>query len=223
MSFNVPTYETKNFSFGPGILKAGLYNVVNGAAAKTGSTPAIDIGLIDEGPSLQFQSPTVDVVAGSARVPIDTFKVGPELVQLNIPGIEWNLTNLARVLNGTQMEDEGATVQNPKNIVQGATTTVDFFFGNSINTQKLALTFQHITPVGGTIELRMWKAVGVGEIEIAMGAEKHEHPLAFKALRPDLRVSAGNAPVNWGGKSLGWNQQLVHVRRVLHPRETLNT
>lgn len=158
MSYNVPSYDTARYSFGPGILYMGA----------PGTTPLVDIGSVKGDAELSIQRVALEMKQGSPRTLIKKY-VMEENVNLKVTGVEWNLDNLAYLL--------GAGVTS----ISGADEILEF--GGDMNHTNRALRFVHRTPDGGTIDVQVFKAEGSGELAIAMKENDfHEFPMEFNAL-----------------------------------------
>jgi len=158
MAYNVPTYEHKKFSFGPGILYMGAQ----------GTTPEIEIGAVKGNASFAVTRERLEIFAGSPQTKIKQFAIKEEAI-MKITGIEWDLDNLAYALGA------GVTgVSNPDET---------FEFGGDMDVNNRALRFVHIQPDGSTIDLHIFKAEGSGALEIAFNeTDTHEFPFEFHAL-----------------------------------------
>lgn len=157
MAYNVPSYETDNFSFGPGVLYIGV----------AGATPTIDIGGVRAGAEFSVTREILEVRQGSPASLVKQYATREDAM-LRISGIEWNLERISEAL--------GAGV---------ATTSASqdtLEFGGDINIANVALRFVHETPAGHTVTLDLFTAQGVGELTLTFGDELHEMPYSFKAL-----------------------------------------
>ena len=158
MSYNVPSYETDRMSFGPGILYMGA----------PGTTPEVDVGAVKGDYELSFALSKLDVKAGSPQTKIKTYTLEEDL---KIKGtlIEWDMNNLAYIL--------GAGVTS----LSGSQEI--FEFGGDMDTNNRALRFVHRTPDGGTIDIHIFKAEGMGNLALAMKeTDLHEFPFEFNIL-----------------------------------------
>ncbi len=153
MAYNVPTYETDKFSFGP----ARLY------AAAIGITPTICIGGVRSAGSFVITRTMLDVMQGSPATLVKRY-VTAESGILTMTGIEWDFSNFANVLGA------------------GTTSDTTFEFGGSMSVRDLALRVVHVNPVGHTFTLDIWLANGQGTLTIPFGDDIHEFEYAFAAL-----------------------------------------
>lgn len=158
MAYNVPSYDTNRFSFGPGVLYMGA----------PGSTPTVDVGAVRGDAEILIQRESLEMYQGSPQSLVKKYAV-KETVNLKVTGVEWNLDNVAYVL--------GAGVTS----VNGADEILEF--GGDIDHTSRALRFVHRTPSGGTIDLHIFDAEGVGEMAVAMKENDfHEFPMEFNSL-----------------------------------------
>lgn len=158
MPYNIPSYDTDLFSFGPGILYIG----------PIAATPTIDVGAVRSGAELVVTRERLDVMQGSPRTIVKSYAV-QETAQLTVNGIEWNLSRLADAL--------GAGVTS----ISASEETLEF--GGDMSISQKAVKFVHRTPAGQTIEVYFWIAEGIGELSVTFGDEIHEFPYVFSARR----------------------------------------
>ena len=157
MAFNLPSYNTNNFSFGPGILYIG----------PSGTTPSIDIGGVRPGMELRVTRELLEVYQGSPRTKVKQYVLS-ENAELQVTGIEWNLVNLPFIIGA------GDTAWNA--VIE------TFSFGGSPSVQEVSLAFSHKTPTSQTIWLYIWKAQSTGEMTLNFGDDVHEFPAVWRAL-----------------------------------------
>lgn len=159
MAYNVPTYDTTRFSFGPGILYMGA----------PGTTPLVDIGAVKGNAEFSVERTILKVEQGSPKSLIAQY-VTKEEVKMKVNGIEWNLDNLAYILGA------------------GTTTGIGSYqekleFGGNMSMTNRALRFIHRTPDGSTIDIHIFNAQGSGKIAIPFNEDDtHEFPFEFQAL-----------------------------------------
>ena len=172
MAFNVPTYSTDRFSFGPGVLYIGA----------PGTTPTVEIGAVKGDMEIAIDRTQLEVKQGSPQSLVKSYAV-EELVGIKFNGIEWNLDNLAYVM--------GAGITS----VSGAEEILEF--GGDMDVSSRALRFVHILPDGGTVDIHLFQAEGSGELAIAMKeTDMHELPMTFKALEASLDFEGAVPAVN---------------------------
>ena len=167
MAYNLPSYSTERFSFGPGVLYIGA----------AGQTPTTDVGAVRTGASLRITREVLEVPQGSPRTIVQRY-VTSESVQMSVTGIEWNLDNLAQFLG--------------VDITTSTPSLEQLDFGGLMSLNAVSLKFVHQTPEGHTIEVDVWRAQGSGEIEISFGDDVHEFPYTFNAIESDTDWS-GNS------------------------------
>ncbi len=155
--FNIPSYTTDNFSFGPGVLLVGT----------TGATPTIDVGAVRAGAELSVSRTVLEVRQGSTMNLIKQY-VTQENVGLNVTGIEWNLERLKEVFGS--------------GVLTTSSSLDTLLFGGDINICELSVRFRHNMPTGNTIYVDIWKAQPTPEMSLSFGEEIHEFPYQFKAL-----------------------------------------
>ena len=87
MGFNVPSYDTARFTFGPGILYMGA----------PGTTPLIDIGAVRGDAELNIERTLLEMKQGTPQTRVKAYAV-EEKVTLKVTGVEWDLDNLSYAL-----------------------------------------------------------------------------------------------------------------------------
>jgi len=159
---NLPKYNTRNFSFGPGVLYLSLYDEKNDMP----TYPAIDVGAVRPNSVLRINRETLDVTQGSPEVVVKSYVIR-ENIEFQIASIEWNLENFYRALGGGILSADKNT----------------FSFGGDMESVLYTLRFVHEMPSGDLIEVRLWKANPAGSLEISFANDNvHEFQMTFKAL-----------------------------------------
>jgi hypothetical protein len=159
MAYNVPSYDTTRFSFGPGILYMGA----------PGTTPLVDIGAVKGNAEFSVERTILKVEQGSPKSLIAQY-VTKEEVKLKVNGIEWDLDNLAYILGA------GVTAG-----IGGVSETLEF--GGNMAMTNRALRFVHRAPDGSTIDLHIFNSQGSGKIAVSFSEDDtHEFPFEFQAL-----------------------------------------
>ena len=155
MAYNIPDYTTKDFSFGPGVLRIGA----------TATTPMTDIGAC-RGAVLHISRGVLAVMQGSPAVEVKRYAISEE-VSIELEGIEWNLDNIAFAL-GT-----------------GTTTHVGFTdtlaLGGDMEFAEKALLYRHIQPDGSTIDICLYQVQPDPTLDIDFKNEPHTFPYKFFA------------------------------------------
>lgn len=177
--YNLPSYDVKNFSVGPGILYIGA----------TGSTPTIDVGITRAGAVLTVERDKERVMAGSPQHMIDAIAVAETCV-FELTGVEWNISNLSRVLGAGVTSHTGAL----ENIG----------FGGELSFDHYAVMYRHVTKAGHTIFVKLWDASGSGRMVINFNERLHEFPYTFEAH---------DATTDWAGDSLDQDRRLFEIER----------
>lgn len=158
MSYNVPSYETDRFSFGPGVLYMGA----------PGTTPTLDIGAVKGDAELTITRKMLEMKQGSPQSLVKKYCV-EESVTLKVNGAEWDTNNLAYALGA------GVTA------ATGPQET--FEFGGDTDVNNRALRYVHRTPDGGTVDIHIFQAEGGGSLAAAMKeTDWHEFPYEFSAI-----------------------------------------
>lgn len=187
MGYNVPVVTQDNFSFGPGILYAG----------ECGECPVTDIGAVRSGAELVITREKITVEQGSPYQRIVDYVIR-ETVVLTVTGIEWNFDNLARAL-GAGIVSSGAGYQRLR-------------FGGAMGVCQSSLCFRHHTAEGDEIYVKLWCAVGNGEVTITFGDDIHEFPYGFTAIQPDP-LQAWALDLHDAGGVLGDEEHLFEIYR----------
>jgi hypothetical protein len=165
MAYNVPSYATTRFSFGPGILYLG----------PAGATPSIDIGAVKGDAELLIKRTSLPMKQGSPQTLVKEYCV-EETVSLKITGVEWNHNNLSYSLGA------GVTSQSGAQEI--------FEFGGDMAFSTRAIRYLHIQPDGSTVDIQVFNAEGAGELAIALKeTDFHEFPYQFNALEGTVDFS----------------------------------
>jgi len=199
MPWNMPVYDTDNFSFGPGVL---LLCPADKLPCPSEGSPTLpikgdaggsygdffDVGAVRSGAEFAITRERLEVFQGSPRTLVKQY-VTMESVQLTVTGIEWNLTNLKYVL-GSGIQDSGP----PET----------FDFGGALDIDEVGVLFVHETPAGHTIAIRIWRAQGAAELTVTFGDDLSEFPFVFRAL---------TATVNWDCAALPSGKDIFRITR----------
>lgn len=160
MAFNLPSYDEKNFSFGPGVVYIGV----------AGQTPSSDVGAVDVGMTLTHATDLLDVQQGNPRELVESFRT-VENVTFAFTGLEWKIENLDKYIGG------------------GSVSGDTFKYGGSLRTTQVSLRLVHQMPpaagktVGSTVIIDIWKARPVGDLAITFGMDLHNFPVTFNAMQ----------------------------------------
>jgi len=180
---NLPTTTTDDISFGPGRLFLGAVGV----------TPTTDVGAITEdGIIVEFASEMRDIMQGNPKLPELTF-IQSQNVMVRVTSIEWNFDSLKFALAAGTTSASG--------------TFEAFGFGGEPCVTEVALEVQHqMCQSGNTINVRVWRAVGEGNVSLPFTHDEHQFEYAWKALR---------TATDWAGGGLATGEQLVSIVREL--------
>ena len=181
MALNLSTFGTtaarlSRVSFGPGLLKVNAW---------PGGTPTVDIGYAKDA-RLAITRDKIELLQGVPQTFITQY-ARRESVVIGFKGLEWNLDQMSNAL-GT-----GRISGSPTN---------HFGFGGDIAFDFVQVEFQHQMPLGQTLTFRLWKAVGNGELNLALGDDFHEFDWSYTAV---------NAVTNWSGANLNSDEQLCAI------------
>ncbi|GAH19807.1 unnamed protein product, partial [marine sediment metagenome] len=165
MGFNVANVKPDNFSFGPGVLFAGVCGC--------GICPMIDIGAVRSGAELTVTREKITVEQGSPYQRITDYVIR-ETVTLTVTGIEWRFDNLERALGAGVVDGES-----PVDPLRDKS----YRFGGDMKVASLPLCYRHHTAEGDEIWVKLWCAQGNGEITITFGDDIHEFPYGFTAVQ----------------------------------------
>jgi hypothetical protein len=186
--FNLPTIDVDNFSVGGGVLFIG----------PVGATPTIDVGTTGFVSFLSIGRAAEKVQVGAPIHNVD-FIATEETAFLSVVGLEWNLSNISRVIGA------GVTTHTAveERLALGGEQTFD----------KFAVLFRHVTKAGHTIFVKLWEASGGGLTDISFSGDSvHQFVNLFEAH---------DATTDWAGDSLGENRRLYEIERNLGPSATV--
>lgn len=160
MPLNVPSFNSSNFSFGPGLLFLGA----------AGTTPTVDVGAITEdGIKCTPSNKKKDIFQGNPKLPVYTFSQEQGL-QISVTGIEWNVTSLLYGLGSG-------------NTTSSASADTLSFGGDPL-IDVVAIHVQHKMAVPGhTLNFYVWRAVSDADVELALTHDEHKLPYTWKAQR----------------------------------------
>ncbi len=157
--YNLPDYEVRDLSFGPGVAYVGA----------AGTTPTADMGAVDPGMTLSIARTMLDVLQGVPKRLIERFCT-QETVDFEFTMLEWNLERFRLALGAGEYDDGGGgDVKKLK-------------FGGSLEFFDVAVRFIHQTPKGGTVDVRIWKAKPSGEVSVEFGDDLHKLPFKASAI-----------------------------------------
>lgn len=178
--YNMPAYDVDNITVGGGILYLG----------PTGATPTIDVGATSAGAALTVTRNKEKVFTGSPLHLIEAIATREE-VSFSITSLEWNLSNISRVLGA------GITVH--------TSALENLEVGGELSFDNYALLFRHRTKAGHTINIKLWKVSGSGSMNVSFGEGVQEFPWEFEAH---------DATTDWAGNSTGEDRRLFEIERI---------
>lgn len=169
MPWNVPSYDTDNISFGPGVLYLG----------PAGTTPTTDLGAITEdGITLVPTREHREIVQGNPKIPILSFDQSHGFM-VRATGIEWDVDKIAKGFGAGQTT------------LSGSADT--WAFGGNPIPHQVAIQIDHAMPqTGNTMTAYIWKAVAEGGTELPLTHDEHQFGYSWMALRATTDW-AGNA------------------------------
>lgn len=182
MGRNVPTGDVNRITIGPGLVFLGL----------DGSTPLLDVGYHMDTMTIAINREAFDVKAGAPQLLIERL-AHAENLSIEFKGTEQNMHILAQAIG------DGVT-----SMVGTPDETLEL--GGKQSFAKLSLRYQHIMSDGGTYQFDIFKAVGSGQVELAMNIDSpHEYPMHFDAM---------HSTTDWGGNALIAGKNLVKITRT---------
>lgn len=160
MPVNVPTVNTDDISFGPGVVKLG----------PSGATPTADVGaLAEDAVTIEISSTKRDIMQGNPKTIEHSFST-EQHVKVTFTGIEWDFTTL----------QYGLGAGNTGSSVSLQTWTL----GGDPLVETVALQITHyMAKAADTLTINVWKARPDGPITFAFSAEEHKFPESFEAMR----------------------------------------
>lgn len=151
-----PTGAVERVSFGQGLLFIGA----------TGATPTVDIGFARNS-TLTVTRTKKDLEQGVPTTLVRSF-ASKEDVSLQFTGLEYKLDKIKDLLgSGTYTSAGGSETLR---------------FGGKIDFTEVAVLFRHITPTQGTLDIRIFRAQGQGELTLNFGDDFQEFNYQFRAL-----------------------------------------
>ena len=118
----------------------------------------------------------IDVYQGTPRVLVRAF-ANQEDATVQFTGLEWRLTAIKHLLGAASYTASPTQPTFP----QGITEAIKF--GGTMDFTTVAVRFLHRTPTSGTVDVRLWKAQGMGELALNFGGDDlQEFNYQFRAL-----------------------------------------
>lgn len=202
MPLNIPTGQTNNISFGPARVFMTEFTGTTGVSPLDSATgfgaDQYDVGFIGEdGVNIELTSEKKDIVQGNPKLVNYSF-VMSQSATISFTSIEYNFENFRLALGA------GATQQGT---ADGATPETFAFGGNPLNTLVCMVVEHEMAVTSNTLQLLVWKAQSESGFSLPLGHDEHSFEFSFKAIR---------ATTDWGGTTLGSDEQLIRFRRFLN-------
>tara|TARA_Y100000593_G_C4212304_1_gene287483 strand:- start:111 stop:698 length:588 start_codon:yes stop_codon:yes gene_type:complete len=193
MPFNIPTFNTSNISFGPGVLYLREWQANSGAStALVGNTPSVEVGAISEdGITVEMTSEKKYISQGNPRLNIFSFSQ-VQGASLSVTSIEWNFSNFKAGI-GSGVVDTGSDPDT-------------FGFGGDPACLEVALYVLHKMPDGKDLKIYIWKAVAETGVTIPLGQDEHSFEYKWNAMYRTHDWGAGPG-------ALGNNEYLIRITR----------
>ena len=159
MAWNMPSYNTDNYTFGPCI----VYIV------STGQTPVTDIGAVKGNTEVSVTKEILEIKQGSPQVVTKQF-VTVQGATIKFESLEpFKIANLEAAL--------GAGVTGSS----GDTEVLEY--GGDVNMSERAIRLVHIMPNGTTITMDFWRCQGQADLNIPFNeTDEMSIPMEFKVL-----------------------------------------
>ena len=205
MAYNVPTVDTTDISFGPGVVYMDTYAAIQGPTG-TGADPTTQVGSITEdGVTFEFQRESKAISQGNPRVPIMYFDQANNM-SVTFTKIEWNLERLIFLLGSGTVS--GSSAAPPVTMKWGGDPVLTEM-AILIKHQSAMLESDTTYAANSYINIRVWKAVPTENLSIQMAQDEHQFAASFMALRVDSEWDAGVTlssgqqlcKVTWGAAS----------------------
>lgn len=180
MAYNVPTVDTTDISFGPGVVYMNPTSdfVFPDGGAK--SAPDAEVGSITEdGVSFEFQRESKMISQGNPRVPIMYFDQAHG-ASVSFTGIEWNMTTLSRMLGSGGVTTGGT---DPVERFRWGGDPLPDSFGILIKHKSAMLEASSTYSGTPYINIKIWKAYPSENLAITLGQDEHQFPATFQACR----------------------------------------
>ena len=181
MAFNLPAGKISRVTLGGGILRVNAW---------PGATPtaANDVGFCREA-TLALTRTKLELLQGVPKTFITVYSVQESAV-LGIKGLQWDTARLADLLGTGNLTAN----QPPGGSRLG--------FGGDIAFDFVNVQLVHQFPLGQTLTVNFWKAVGGGELNQTLGDDFHEFQYQFTAV---------NAATDWSNQTLAADSQLCAI------------
>jgi len=168
-TLNLPDYDERRLSFGPGVIYIGV----------AGQTPLTDIGAVNEGMSLSHTTESIALEQGSMSINLREF-ITEENAIFTFQKLEWVTTNFDKFAGAGHVDGDR------------------FTYGGDINYTEASLRLVHQLPpaqgsvVGSTIIIDIWQARSNSDFDIDFPEDIEDIEFHYKAL-PSTVDWSGNA------------------------------
>jgi len=162
MAYNLPTYDTDNFTFGPVIIFVG----------DVGTTPTTDIGGVRGNTEVTVSKEILEIKQGSPQVVVKQY-VMAQGTRVSFSSIEaiGKLANLKLAFGGGDQTGTPGT---------GVET---LGYGGEVNLDEKALLIRHVLPNGSTLDWCFWRAQGKADTSVAFNETGESVvPMEFEVL-----------------------------------------
>ena len=142
MAWNMPTYNTDNYTFGPCVIYIG----------EVGSTPSTDVGAVRGNTELSVTKEILEIKQGSPQVVTKQYVTAQDAT-IKFTSLEPFKLELLQAALGAGVTAESGDVS-----VLG--------YGGSVNLGEKALMLVHKMPNGTTITICAWRCQGQADVSI---------------------------------------------------------
>ena len=159
MAWNMPTYDTDNYTFGPCVIYIGA----------TGATPATDIGAVKGNTEVTVSKEVLEISQGSPKVVTKQY-VTVQGAMIKFESLEpFKIANLAAALGAGVTTTDGDTEY--------------LGYGGDVNLGEKAIKLVHVQPNGTTITLCFWRCQAQSNLTIPFNESgEMSIPMEFKVL-----------------------------------------
>ena len=162
MAWNMPAYDTDNYTFGPAVVYIGAVGV----------TPATDIGAVRGNTEVVVAKEILEIKQGSPQVPTKQY-VTVQGATIRFTSLEaiGKLANLKYALGaGEYSGTPGSGVET-------------LGYGGNVNLGENALMLVHELPTGTTVKFCFWRTQGKADLTMALNETGETGvPMEFAAL-----------------------------------------
>jgi len=162
MAWNMPTYDTDNYTFGPCVVYIG----------SCGVTPSTDLGAVRGNTEVVVSKEVLEIKQGSPQVVTKQY-ITAQGARISFTSLE-ALGKLQNLLWGL---GQGVQTGTP------GTGTETLGYGGSVNLDEVAVMLVHELPTGTTLKLCFWRCQGKADLTMAFNETGETGiPMEFEAL-----------------------------------------